>query len=37
MMRALIRPSTISRFAVAVAALWMYGAGAAWAGGGGES
>ena len=36
-MRASITLSTMSRFAVAVAALWMYGAGAAWAGGGGES
>lgn len=36
-MRASITLSTISRFAVAVAAFWMYGAGAAWAGGGGES
>jgi hypothetical protein len=36
-MRASIRPSMISRFAVAVAAIWMYGAGSAWAGGGGES
>jgi hypothetical protein len=32
-----IRSSTVSRFAVAVAAIWMCGAGAAWAGGGGES
>jgi hypothetical protein len=33
--RASITPLTVSRFAVAVAAIWMYGAGAAWAGGGG--
>lgn len=36
-MRTSIRPSTISRFTVAAAALWMCGAGSAWAGGGGES
>ena len=36
-MRTLIRPSTISQFTVAAAALWMCGAGSAWAGGGGES
>jgi hypothetical protein len=36
-MRMLIGSSNISRFAVAVAAIWMYGAGSAWAGGGGES
>jgi hypothetical protein len=36
-MRTSIRCLTISRFTVAVAAIWMYGAGSAWAGGGGES
>jgi hypothetical protein len=36
-MRASIGSSTIFRLAGAVAALWLCGAGAAWAGGGGES
>jgi hypothetical protein len=34
-MRVSIRSSTLSRITGAVAALWLYGAGAAWAGGGG--
>jgi hypothetical protein len=35
-MRASIRSSTVSRLAGAVAALWLCGAGAAWAGGGAD-
>jgi hypothetical protein len=35
-MRALIRPSTISRLAAAVASLWLCGGGSAWAGTGGS-
>jgi hypothetical protein len=36
-MRTSIGPSTISRLAAAAAALWLCGAGSAWAGDGGES
>lgn len=36
-MRTLFGSFTFSRLAVAFAAIWMYGAGAAWAGDGGES
>lgn len=36
-MRASIKSLTISRIALAASAIWIYGAGAAWAGGGGES
>jgi len=35
--RTLFGSFTFSRLAVAFAAIWMYGSGAAWAGGGGES
>jgi hypothetical protein len=36
-MRPSFRSSAISRIALAACAIWIYGAGAAWAGGGGES